>query len=394
MLERSMDVETIRFESLTDDQLLTETKRLVACERSATTALLRSLVEIDARRLYLREGCASLFTYCTQVLHLAEGAAYNRIEAARAARRFPEVLVALGDGSLTLATARLLAPHFTVDNHRELIDRARFRSKRDVETLIATLAPRAPVATIIRRVPIKPVATVANTPPARIRKEADEAKVACRPESPSATVGASACNTHAEPIAAPPPDSRPSPSLRPLSPVHYRLQVTLSEEAHSKLRRAQDLLRHAVPSGDFAAVLDRALTLLVADLERRRCAATPVPRRSDLSGGSGRHMPAAVKRAVWRRDERRCAFVGRTGRCTETAWLEFHHVQPHADGGKTSVDNIQLRCRAHNQYEAKLWFEAGEVGESGSDYETTSETLLVPGQVRSAAALVSPGYRV
>ena len=44
-------------------------------------------MELDARRLYLREGCSSLFTYCTQVLHLAEGSAYNRIEAARAARR-------------------------------------------------------------------------------------------------------------------------------------------------------------------------------------------------------------------------------------------------------------------------------------------------------------------
>jgi len=212
-------------------------------------------MEIDARRLYLREGCASLFTYCTQVLHLAEGAAYNRIEAARAARRFPEVIVALEDGSLTLATARLLAPHFTVDNYRELIDRASFRSKRDVETLIATLAPRGPVATIIRRVPIEPGATVASTTPKLVRKEADEAKVSSRPESPSASVGASAYNTHAEPIAAPLPDSRPSPSLKMLSPAHYRLQVTLSGETHNKLRRAQDLLRHAVPSGVLLARL-------------------------------------------------------------------------------------------------------------------------------------------
>jgi hypothetical protein len=90
MLQRFMNGETLRFESLTDDQLLTETKRLVACERMATAAVLRSLMEIDSRRLYLREGCSSLFSYCTQVLHLAEAAAYNRIEAARAARRFPE----------------------------------------------------------------------------------------------------------------------------------------------------------------------------------------------------------------------------------------------------------------------------------------------------------------
>ena len=95
MLQRFMNAETLRLESLTDDQLLAEAKRLVGCERTATAAMLRSLMEIDSRRLYLREGCSSLFSYCTRVLHLAEGAAYNQIEAARAAGRFPEVLAAV-----------------------------------------------------------------------------------------------------------------------------------------------------------------------------------------------------------------------------------------------------------------------------------------------------------
>src|SRR4029450_897294 len=114
MLQRFMNAQTLRFDSLPDEQLLTETKQLVACERTATAAVLRSLMEIDSRRLYLREGCSSLVTYCTQALPPAEGAAYNRIEAARAARRFPEVLVAVEEGFLTLASVRLLAPHFTV----------------------------------------------------------------------------------------------------------------------------------------------------------------------------------------------------------------------------------------------------------------------------------------
>ncbi len=82
---------------LQDDELLMEVKRLVVNERQATAALLRSLMELDARRLYLREGCSSLFTYCTHVLHLAEGSAYNCIAAARAARRFPALLDALGE---------------------------------------------------------------------------------------------------------------------------------------------------------------------------------------------------------------------------------------------------------------------------------------------------------
>jgi hypothetical protein len=57
---------------LKDDELIAEVQRLAGNERQATARLLRSLIELDARRLYLREGCSSLFTYCTQVLHLAE----------------------------------------------------------------------------------------------------------------------------------------------------------------------------------------------------------------------------------------------------------------------------------------------------------------------------------
>src|SRR6185503_10554117 len=86
------------FASLLDDDLVERLKDLAACERRASVALIRSLVEFDARRLYLREGCSSLFTYCTRVLYLSEGSAYNRIETARAARRFPKVFEALERG--------------------------------------------------------------------------------------------------------------------------------------------------------------------------------------------------------------------------------------------------------------------------------------------------------
>ena len=135
--------------------------------------------------------------------------------------------------------------------------------------------------------------------------------------------------------------------------------MTISQETHDKLRRAQDLFRHTDPNGDVAAILDRALTLLLADLERRRCAATPAPRAEPTTNGRTRHIPAAVRREVWQRDQGRCAFVGAGGRCRETGLLEFHHVEPFAEGGVATVENIQLRCRAHNLYEASLFFGDG-----------------------------------
>ena len=104
-------------------------------------------------------------------------------------------------------------------------------------------------------------------------------------------------------------------------------------------------------------IFDRALTLLLHDLERRRCASVWSPRAVRETQRSSRHIPASVKRAVWRRDEGRCAYVGRQGRCTERGFLEYHHVRPYAAGGAATTANIELRCRAHNAHEASLFFE-------------------------------------
>jgi hypothetical protein len=102
-------------------------------------------------------------------------------------------------------------------------------------------------------------------------------------------------------------------------------------------------LRHTIPSGDPAAIVDRALTTLLRELERQRCAATALSRNSRPLTDGSRHIPAAVKREVWRRDDGRCAFVGRNGRCSERGFLEFHHVQPYAAGGAATAENVQLR---------------------------------------------------
>ena len=125
-----------------------------------------------------------------------------------------------------------------------------------------------------------------------------------------------------------------------------------------KLQVARDLLRHAVPSGDAGDIFDRALTALIDDLSRTKLAVVKKPaRRPRATAAGSRHIPAKVKRAVWRRDKGRCAFVADSGRrCEERGRLELHHVEPYAVGGAATVANIQLRCRAHNAYEAVLFY--------------------------------------
>lgn len=326
---------TIAFDfigQLSDHDLLAHIQRAAAHERRTTAELIALLMELDSRRLYLAQGCSSLFTYCTQVLHLSGHAAYGRIEASRAARRFPVVLDGLADGSLNLTTLGLLSPHLTPTNHLEVLEAARHKSKREVEQLVARLNPRPDARPVVRKLP--------EVPAVQRQIVVDR----CADSAPSQ-------------VAPPVPTSPKRPAeVKPLAPERYRIQFTVGRETYEQLRRVQDLLRHSIPNGDPAAIFERALRLLLAELLKRKLGATGRPRVSRASEPTSRHIPAAVKREVWRRDGGHCAFKGEQGRCTETGFLEFHHVVPFAEGGETTAANLELRCRAHNAYEAEQWF--------------------------------------
>jgi len=161
--------------------------------------------------------------------------------------------------------------------------------------------------------------------------------------------------------AASPPPAKP-PRLAPLAPERFGLQVTIDRRTHDKLRHAQNLLSHTVSPRDIAQVLDRALDALIAQLEKRKFAATSKPRHGSASNGHSknpRHVPAYVKRAVWNRDGGQCTFVSESGRrCEARGLLEFDHIDEVARGGEATVAGIRLRCRAHSQYGAECTFGA------------------------------------
>jgi 5-methylcytosine-specific restriction endonuclease McrA len=154
----------------------------------------------------------------------------------------------------------------------------------------------------------------------------------------------------AEPIA-------PEPA-QPPPPKRFLLRVEIDEEAHDHLREIQELLGHAVPSGDVAQVLSLALRHYAAYLKKKRFGATDKPRRARPSV-SRRYIPAEVKRAVVKRDRGECTFVGSNGqRCGSRKLLELDHIEPVALGGRATVENMRLRCWAHNQLEAERVFGA------------------------------------
>jgi hypothetical protein len=363
--------------TLTNDALSATLNQLAAGEREATAALIAHLGEFDARRLYEPAGFSSMFTYCLVILKLSEDATYNRIEAARAVRRCPALLDMLASGALSLTTARMLARHLTPENQADLLPAAAGKGKDELEELLADRSPRPDVPASLRKVPER------GQSPASAVSCADGAlMVKAGPSSGTGPLTAGRAEAGPDTESKAPPAGRAQERVRPLGSERYEVRFTATAAAREKLRRAQDLLGHSVPSGDLAAVFERALDALIGALERQKLGATSRPRSEATAERPGRpsnersrHVPAAVRRAVAARDQGRCAFVAGDGRrCDAQRFLEFHHVVPYAAGGPAIADNIQLRCRAHNGHEVDLFFGPGVRWSGAAAQRTRSGT--------------------
>src|SRR5438552_18437208 len=139
---------------LSDQDLLARVGVLAGKEREASVELVAHLAVLDARpALFAAEGHGSLFTYCTQVLRLSEDATCNRIQTARACRDFPMILDLLASGAMSLTSVRMLRPPLPRENHEAVLARASGRSRREIEALIAELAPRPDVPSSARKPP-------------------------------------------------------------------------------------------------------------------------------------------------------------------------------------------------------------------------------------------------
>lgn len=346
-------------QSITDDALLRRLGELTRQSRRVEVDLVAHIGEVDARRLYAREASPSMFAYCTDVLHLSEAEAYLRIAAARASRAHPALLTMLADGRLHLSAIARLAPHLTPENRDHVLQRATHRSKREIEALVAELAPRPDAVALIRKLPehrpsAGPPASAATPPPPQLVPDAVALELVPervpRPEPPPGSL--------ADLNAGHGGAARPA-NIEALSPARYKVQFTASAALREKLERLQALMRSTVPDGDLASIIENAVSEKLERLEARRFALTRKPRQtlaeSDTTASSSRHIPAAVKRVVIERDGNRCRFTDAQGRrCSECRRLEFHHRHPHGFGGDRSPENIALVCHTHNTYLASV----------------------------------------
>jgi hypothetical protein len=319
-------------EVMKNDDLLAATRTLAERSRVVEADLVAHLAEIDARELYRDRAFSSLFSFCVGELGFSGDVAYNRILVARASRRWPAVLEALRSGRVHLAGLRLLVPHLTEENHLAILAEANGKSKRKIEELMARLAPRPGVPEMIQQLP-DPAAVQAALAAAMAPATSASAK-----EGPAA----------------------PNAVVQPLSDTTFSIQFTGGRALCEKLRQAQDLLRHRVPDGNLATVIEKALDVLLTKVKKERFALVSKPRKTleqTPVAAKGRKIPAAVRRTVYVRDGGRCAFVDPiTGRrCEATSGLEYDHLDGYEKSKRHDARHIRLICRPHHRLVTKKY---------------------------------------
>jgi hypothetical protein len=347
---------------LSDAELLTATRRLVGRSNLVLASLLAHLGEVEARGIHRLRACASLYAYCIYELRFSEDEAFRRVSAARLVRRFPVLLEAVAAGELHLTGLLMLGPLLTPDNLGEVLARAKHRTKKELARLVRSLDPLPTVPPRIE--PLGP-ASLQLAPGAPSWSRWMSAMNPVRELDPGARPrdwmdGAFSANDASEHFndgpapaehaparaegvrtsAKPAParvntvtaSAKPAPATPTRGePQRYNVQFEASEEYVELVERAKALLSHTTPRADLSELHLRAMRVLAAALERQKYAVLHVCERlrGALPGdGAARATSLARVRA----------------------------------GGEHRLENVTLRCRAHNTLAAEQDFGRDFVG--------------------------------
>jgi 5-methylcytosine-specific restriction endonuclease McrA len=388
---------------LSDSQIIKRLDALVQKERETTLEILRHLIEMDLRSLYLGRGYGSLFEYCTRHLGYSESAAGRRIKTARCIRDFPEIYEMLSKNELNISTVSKLAVTLTEENRHELLEEVRCRSARQVDAILARYRPMIKLRDRVRTVYVKKSVDAAAIEKASKTEKVEkilfrgthsvtenQSKASCKSgKILTADVGGRTFTTCAN-----------QKQRTSILEKKYKLEFAVGPDFMKKLEEAKVILSRKYPQGVpfeqlFELMLNEFLekhcpkrkiqrrekrkakqrakknlqqdkpskgkktkntkTMAISKTENPRIITATRTKYDDPRNNTrSRHIPIAIKDEVFARGEGRCTFVGPDGVRCDSPWnLEIDHIKPYAKEGDHSIHNLRLLCGRHNQYEAE-----------------------------------------
>ncbi len=331
---------------------------LLSREREALAEFISELADFDLRRCWEERGYASLFEFLVRELRLSRGNAFYRTKAVDLVQRFPETLEALREGKLCLSCIPEVARVVTPENRAQVLPRFFHLSREDAKLLSVELAPREVV-------PVREVVTAAS---ATCMATPDAPPLALMPASPPTATSPAPV----QPLNCNGPEVLDRKGQRPVVPFTFaepitaqlsRLHLTVTRELLAKIEAAQLALSHAQPGATIADILELgADTALARGAKRKGLVDRPRPRVPAMPLPHSDHIPAEIRRAVWKRDDGRCQWKLANGEsCGSRYRVQFDHIQPRGKGGETTVANLRILCQRHNLIAARMAYGTGVV---------------------------------
>jgi 5-methylcytosine-specific restriction endonuclease McrA len=333
--------------SISNQELVTQLKKLVSQEQNLTLQILPHLVEVERREIYLEKAYSTMTNYCVNELGYGESSASRRVRAARVIRDMPEVYELLRSRKITLSAVVQVYGVLSPKNKDRLLPRIIGRSRTAIEQVLAEYRAPRHLMDQVKPTMVKKIVPVESAPSRATQKGAG---TACAPELGEMTRHCDGSNNPTDESSTPEPVA---PELRVVMEKMFEIRFAGDEELMELIRFLRSHLSHRFPKGaSFLELFKYALQYIK---EREDLATKKVSGRKSTAGTDTRYIPQSIKQKVWKRDGGICTFVGSNGkRCDCDYNLQYdHYPVPFARGGKSTVDNLRLLCAKHNRHAAK-----------------------------------------
>lgn len=297
------------YKYLSDLDLEVTLKNSVTTENKLKIEILHLLAEVERRRIYSKDH-PSLFEYCVRVLKYSGSAAQRRIDSMRAMRLIPEIEEKIMTGELNLSSISQAQSFFRQESKAG--NSYSVAQKKDVLEKLENKSSRECIKELIQISP----------------------------------------------------QSIPQEKRRELTPEKTELKVILNKDLIENLDKIKNLLSHSNPNMTDQELIEYMAKVVLTKIDpvekakriqtrkvKNNASATPKTKGSVLMPAPAvkpknpRYVPSSLKMEVYIRDKGKCTHP----HCNSRKFLECDHIKPIALGGTTTLKNLRLLCRAHNQ---------------------------------------------
>lgn len=302
---------------MASETLENQFSNLVKTERKITHDILIFLQEIDKRSHHLSLGYSSLGEYLIKKHHYSEGSAFRRISAMRMLSAVPEVKQKLIEGNLNLSQLAM-AQSAVLKKQRTAKTKISNGEKRELLLKIENQSTPATQSLLMDNLDI----------------DLQQKKAVTHGKDESVYLNLKFTKEEFKTI-------KECLNLLSHQAADYKSLLLLLSSKFLKSKK-QNIEKQASKiseiktQGNFVAKSDRSKNLRKKN-----------PR--------SRYISAEIKKKIFIRDQFKCQFKANNNHiCGSKKFLQVHHIKPFAKGGENTLENLSLRCQAHNLHEANI----------------------------------------